>query len=395
MLRAHLGITPTEEQRQICQLARSFAESELRPHAARRDREEATFDRAVVDQLGELGFLGMLIPEEYDGLGLDMLTYLYSLVEIAWGDPSVSVSISVHNSLPTQILLRHGTEAQKQRWLRPMARGELLGAFSLSEAGAGSDAAGLTAQARPDGDGWVLDGAKAWVTNGASADLVLLFARTDTPDDRRGSHGIGAFLVPTDAPGYCPGKKERKMGIRGSETVEVSLNDLHLGPEHLIGEPSHGFRYALAALEGGRLGIAAQAVGIARAGLDHALRYAEERSQFGAPIRDFQGIQFKLAEMGRRYETALAILERAALAHEAGDPRSRRLSSTAKLTASESAVWIARQAVQVFGGYGYSREYPVERLFRDSKITEIYEGTSEIHRWIIAGQLYRERDEVL
>lgn len=392
MLDAPLGIALTEERRQICELARSFAESELRPHAERRDAEEDRFDRDVVDKLGELGFLGMLVPEEYDGLGLDMLTYLYSLVEIAWGDPSVSVSMSVHNSLPTQIVLRHGTEDQKDRWLRPMARGELLGAFSLSEAGSGSDAASLTAQANRDGDDWVLEGSKTWITNGASADLVLLFARTDTPGDRRGSQGIGAFIVPTDAPGYRPSKKEKKMGLRGSETVEVALEGLRLGPEHLIGEPDQGFRYALAALEGGRLGIAAQAVGIAKAALEHALRYAEERSQFGEPIRAYQGIQFKLADMAERYESALAMLERAGRAYSAGDHRSRRLSSTAKLVASEAAVWVSRQAVQVFGGYGYSREYPVERLFRDSKITEIYEGTSEIHRWIISGQLYRERD---
>lgn len=392
MMDAPLGIGLTEEQRQICDLARSLAESELRPHAARRDSEEDVFDRAAVDRLGELGFLGMLVPEEYDGLGLDMLTYLYVLVEIAWGDPSVSVSMSVHNSLPTQILLRHGTEEQKDRWLRPMARGELLGAFSLSEAGSGSDAASLTSQATREGEGWVLEGSKTWVTNGASADLVLLFARTDSQEDRRGSGGIGAFLVPTDLPGYRPSKKERKMGLRGSETVEVALEGLRLGPEHLIGEPDRGFRYALAALEGGRLGIAAQAVGIAKAALEHSIEYAAERCQFGSPIRDFQGMQFKLADMARRYETSLAMLERAGQAYAAGDARSRRLSSTAKLAASEAAVWITRQAVQVFGGYGYSREYPVERLFRDSKITEIYEGTSEIHRWIIAGQMYRERD---
>ena len=392
MLQATLGIDLTEEQRQICELARSFAESELRPLAARRDEEEDRFDRAAVDKLGQLGFLGMLVPEEYDGLGLDMLTYLYSLVEISWGDPSVSVSMSVHNSLPTQILLRHGTEEQKERWLKPMARGELLGAFSLSEAGSGSDAASLTSQATREGEHWILEGAKTWVTNGASADLVLLFARTDTPDDRRGTSGIGAFIVPTDTPGYRPSKKERKMGLRGSETVEVALEGMRLGPEHLIGEPDSGFRYALAALEGGRLGIAAQAVGIAKAALEHALDYSEERSQFGARIGSFQGMAFKLADMAQRYESALATLERAGRAYSMGDPRSRRLSSTAKLVASEAAVWIARQAVQVFGGNGYSREYPVERLFRDSKITEIYEGTSEIHRWIIAGQLHRERD---
>ena len=391
MRRSHAGARLSEEQRQILILARSFAERELRPTAEARDEDEDSFDRAPVDKLGELGFLGMLIPEEYDGLGLDMLTYLYVLEEIAWGDASVAVSMSVHNSLPTQTLLRHGTDDQKDRWLSPMARGEILGAFSLSEADAGSDAVAITSQAVRDGDGWRLDGAKMWVTNGASADVVLMMVRTDEPQDRKGSRGIGAFLVPTDAEGYIPGKKEPKMGLRGSETVAVSLQGLRLGPEHLIGEPGLGFRYALEALEGGRLGIAAQAIGIAEAALDYARDYAEEREQFGRAIKNFQGIQFKLADMATRVEAARGLLYRAALAYDADELRKRKLSSMAKLNASEAATWVTRQALQIFGGYGYSREYPVERLFRDAKVTEIYEGTSEIHRMIIARELYLER----
>ena len=333
----------------------------------------------------------MLIPEACDGLGLDMLTYLFALEEIAWGDASVAVSMSVHNSLPTQTLLRHGSEEQKERWLKPMARGELLGAFSLSEAGSGSDAGSLQAQAIRDGNDWIVSGEKLWVTNGASADVALLMVRTDTPDDRRGTRGIGAFLVPTELEGWVPAKKERKMGLRGSETVAVSLEELRLGPEHLIGEPGRGFSYALEALEGGRLGIAAQAIGIAEAALDHARDYAGEREQFGRPIKDFQGIQFKLADMATRLEAARGLLYRAAQAYEADEPRKRKLSSMAKLFASEMATWVTRQAVQVYGGYGYSREYPVERLFRDAKVTEIYEGTSEIHRLIISRELYLER----
>ncbi|MFQ5690239.1 MAG: acyl-CoA dehydrogenase family protein [Gemmatimonadota bacterium] len=387
------GLCLSEEQRQVLQLARDFAVERLRPGAEARDRNEMSFDRAVVDEMGSLGFLGMLVPPEYDGFGLDLLTYLYALEEIAWGDPSVAVSMSVHNSLPTQILLRYGSEEQKQRWLAPMARGELLGAFALSEANSGSDAASLTTQAVRDGDGWVLNGSKMWITNGASADLVLTFARTDTPEDRRGSRGIGAFLVPTDVDGWRPGKKERKMGLRGSETVAVALDDLRLGPEHLVGDPMRGFRYALEALEGGRLGISAQAIGIASAALDHALDYADVRRQFGSRIRDFQGMQFKLAEMSTRLEAARALLERAARSHMADDRRRRRLSSNAKLYASRSAMWICREAVQVLGGYGYTREYPVERLFRDAKVTEIYEGANEIHRVIVAQQLYRERGD--
>ncbi len=391
MRRSHGGTGLTEEQRQILEVARDFARDVLRPGAGRRDESEGTFDREPVDRLGELGFLGMLIPEEYDGLGLDMLTYLFALEEIAWGDASVAVSMSVHNSLPTQTLLRHGSEEQKERWLKPMARGEMLGAFSLSEAGSGSDAAALKAQAVRDGDGWRLSGEKMWVTNGASADVVLLMARTDRPEDRLGTRGIGAFMVPTDAPGWVPGRKERKMGLRGSETVAVALEDLRLGPEHLIGDPLLGFHYALEALEGGRLGIAAQAIGIAEAALDHARDYADEREQFGRPIRGFQGIQFKLADMATRLEAARGLLYRAALAYEMDQPRRRKLSSMAKLFASETATWVTRQAVQVYGGYGYSREYPVERLFRDAKVTEIYEGTSEIHRLIISRELYLER----
>lgn len=391
MRRSHGGTLLTDEQRQILDFAHAFARDVLRPGTEERDAREDRFDREPVDRLAELGFLGMLIPEEYDGLGLDMLTYLFALEEIAWGDASVAVSMSVHNSLPTQTLLRHGTEEQKERWLKPMARGELLGAFSLSEAGSGSDAAALQARAVRDGDGWRLSGEKMWVTNGASADLVLLMARTDAPEDRQGTRGIGAFIVPTDTPGWVPGRKERKMGLRGSETVAVALEDLYLEPEHVIGEPGLGFHYALEALEGGRLGIAAQAIGIAEAALDHARDYADEREQFGRPIRSFQGIQFKLADMATRLEASRGLLYRAAQAYEADEPHRRKLSSMAKLFASETAMWVTRQAVQVYGGYGYSREYPVERLFRDAKVTEIYEGTSEIHRLIISRELYLER----
>jgi len=391
MRRSHAGTRLTDEQREILLLARRIAREELRPGAQDRDDREDSCDLEPVRRLGELGFLGMLIPEAWDGLGLDMLTYLYVLEEIAWGDASVAVSMSVHNSLPTQTLLRHGTNEQKERWLKPMARGELLGAFSLTEADAGSDAAAIVSQATRDGDGWRLNGAKMWVTNGASADVVLMMVRTDDPTDRKGSRGIGAFLVPTGADGYIPGKKERKMGLRGSETVSVTLQDLYLGPEYLIGEPGNGFRYALEALEGGRLGIAAQAIGIAEAALDYSRDSAEERVQFGRPIKDFQGLQFKLADMATRVEAARGLLYRAALAYDADEVRKRKLSSMAKLVASETATQVTREAVQVFGGYGYSREYPVERLFRDAKVTEIYEGTSEIHRMIIARELYLER----
>jgi len=387
------GIDLPTESAQIIQLARQFAEERLRPTAEDRDRNEDRFDAEIHAELGELGFMSMRVPEEYGGLELDFLTYLYVLEELAWGDAGVAVSVSVHNSLPVAILVNRGSPEQRARWLPSMARGEALAAFSLSEAGAGTDAAALRAQATRVDGGWELSGEKMWVTNGASAQLIFLFARTDTPEDRRGGHGIGAFVVPQGTPGLVAGKKERKMGQRGSETVSLSLDGVRLSDANLIGEPGRGFSYAMEALETGRLGIAAQAIGIASAALDHAFDYAAQRKQFGRAIRDFQGIEFKLGDMGARLEAARGILERAARAQMADDPRRRRLSSAAKLFASETAMAVTREAVQVFGGYGYSREYPVERLFRDAKVTEIYEGTNEIHRVIAARQLYRERGD--
>jgi hypothetical protein len=377
----------TEEQQQIRDLAREFAENELRPHAEEWDRE-AHFPREVIQKLGELGFLGMLLPEHYDGLALDTLAYVVALEEIARGDASVAVAMSVHNSLPTQMILAHGTDAQKERWLGPMARGEMLGAFSLSEPDAGSDAAGMSAHARKVDGGWILNGAKAWVTNGGFGDVVVTMVRTDAADDRRGAKGIGAFIVPTDSEGYSVGKKEDKMGQRASETVGISFHEMFVADDQLLGDSSQGFIYALQGLDSGRLGIAALAVGIAQAALEHALAYADERRQFGQPIRGFQGMQFKLANMAVRIEAARALLHRAAAAKDAGEPVSR-LSSMAKLFASEAAMYVTTEAVQVFGGYGYVKEYPVERLFRDAKVTEIYEGTSEIQRTVIARELYR------
>ncbi|MFL5540424.1 MAG: acyl-CoA dehydrogenase family protein, partial [Longimicrobiaceae bacterium] len=252
----------TPEQEQIRELAREFAENELVPHAAEWDRE-STFPREVIDKLGELGFLGMLIPEEWDGLGLDTLSYLVALEEIGRGDASVAVAMSVHNSLPTQMILANGSPEQKERFLRPMARGELLGAFSLSEADSGSDAAAMQAQARRVDGGWVLNGAKAWVTNGGFGDVVVTMVRTDQPSNRRGSRGIGAFIVPTDTQGYSVGKKEDKMGQRASETVGVAFEEMFIPDEQVLGDPDHGFIYAMQGLNGGRMGIAALAIGIA------------------------------------------------------------------------------------------------------------------------------------
>src|SRR5436309_10360097 len=376
----------TETQRQIVELARDFARTRIEPFAAEWDRR-AHFDRAVIDELGRLGFLGLSVPEEYDGMGLDTVTYLLALEEIAAADASVAVSLSIHNAIPATMLIRHGSAAQKQRWLKPMARGELLAGFAMSEAEAGSDAAALRTQAARDGEGWVLSGAKAWATNGATADLMIIMVRTDRPGARRGAKGISTFIVPTDAAGYRPGKPEDKLGLRASNTVAIALEDVRLPADHLLGEEGLGFVYAMEGLDVGRLGIAIQAVGIARRALEHALAYCAERRQFGRPLREFQAVQFKLADMATRVEGARALAHAVAARKDRGEEITMQ-ASMAKLFASETAMWVTTQAVQLFGGYGYMRDFPVEKLFRDAKVTEIYEGTSEIQRIVIARGLY-------
>jgi alkylation response protein AidB-like acyl-CoA dehydrogenase len=378
----------TEEQREIQRTAREFAAAEIAPHVAQWD-EDAYFEPTLPRKFGELGFLGMLLPEEYDGLGLDTLSYLVALEEIAAVDASSAVMMSVHNSLPTQMLLRHGTEAQKERYLKPMARGELLGAFALSEPDSGSDAGSLRTQAVRDGDHWVLSGTKAWVTQGDSADVILAMARTDSADARRGSKGISTFVVTPDLPGFRVGKKENKMGLRASPTVQLSFDEMRVPAENLVGEEGRGLTYALGSLDHGRLGIAAQSIGIARAALDAAVRYAGERRQFGRAIRDYQAIQFKLADMAMRITASRALLHAAAAAKDRGE-RVTQYSSMAKLMASETAMFVADEAVQIHGGYGYIKDYPVERYLRDAKVTEIYEGTSEIQRVVIARELYAD-----
>jgi alkylation response protein AidB-like acyl-CoA dehydrogenase len=381
------SLTPlTEEQLEVQRLARDFAREEITPHAARWDRE-SHFEPSLIRRLGELGFLGMLIPEEHDGLGLDTVTYLIALEEIAAADASVAVMMSVHNSLPTQMLLRWGTPEQHERFLRPMARGELLGAFALSEPDAGSDAAGLRAQATRDGDDWILDGTKAWVTSGSHAGVIIAMARTDSPDDRRGGRGIGAFIVTPDLPGFSVSKKEDKMGLRASPTVQLRFDGMRVPASQVLGDPARGYGYALQSLEGGRLGIAAQALGIARAALDHSVAYAAERRQFGKAIKDFQAIQFKLSDMATRVASTRAMLHATAAAKDRGEVVTQ-YAAMSKLMASEAAMWATQEAIQIFGGYGYVTDYPIERLFRDAKVTEIYEGTSEVQRIVIARELF-------
>jgi len=378
----------SEEQSEIQKVAREFAATEIAPHSAEWD-QKAYFEPSLVGKLGELGFLGMLLPEEYEGLGVDTSTYLVALEEIAAVDASVAVMMSVHNSLPTQMILKFGSDSQKERFLKPMARGEILGAFALSEPDAGSDAAALSTQAEKDGDGWVLNGTKSWVTNGNTAGAILAMARTDTSDTRRGAKGIGAFIVTPDLPGFNVGKKEDKMGLRASPTVQLTFDNMRVPVENLLGDEAQGFIYAMQSLDNGRLGIAAQAVGIARSALEHSVAYAAERKQFGAAIREFEAIQFKLADMALRVTASRTLLHAAAAAKDRG-ANVRQFSSMAKLMASETAMWVTTQAIQIFGGYGYIKDYPVERLFRDAKVTEIYEGTSEIQRIVIARALYEQ-----
>ncbi|HLU24311.1 MAG TPA: acyl-CoA dehydrogenase family protein [Longimicrobiales bacterium] len=375
----------TEERQQVRELARQFAESELRPHVEQWDRDRR-LDPGVLEQLAELGFFGMRVPEEYGGMGFDLGMYVAVLEELAWGEPSVALTVSIHSAFAVGLLLAHGTEAQKREWLGRLASGEVIGCFALSEAGAGSDAAAVETRAWRDGDGWVLSGEKKWVTNARLAGLGLVVART--AEDPAGgeqpkSRGLSVFLVPMDSPGVEIGERKTTMGLRPIEVGDVRFRDVRVPGDALLGEEGRGFALAMEALDVGRLGIAAQAVGIAQAALEHARSYADEREQFGRKLREFEGIQFKLADMATRVAAARALLEAAS-----AEPSTSR-SAMAKLFASETAMWVTTQAVQVFGGYGYMRDYPVEKLMRDAKATEIYEGTNEIQRVVIARGLYR------
>jgi len=377
--------TATDVRDQVVELAREFAREKVEPFAAEWDRT-SHFPRDVLDELGKLGFWGMCTPEEYEGMALDTLTYLMVLEELSAADAALAVSIGIHNAIPTTMLVKHGTPEQKERFLKPMARGEMLAGFALSEPEAGSDAASLRAQAVKDGKDWVLNGAKAWATNAGTADLMMIMARTDSPNARRGAKGISTFIVPTGTKGYNPAKPEDKMGLRASNTAGIELNDLRLPAAQLLGDEGMGFVYAMEGLDAGRLGIGAQGVGIARRAIEHCLKFTAERQQFGKPIGDFQAVQFKLADMATRTEAARALAHRAAARKDAGEDITLHASMT-KLFASETAMWVTTQAIQLFGGYGYMRDFPVEKLFRDAKVTEIYEGTSEIQRTVISRAL--------
>lgn len=383
------------EQIEIRALAREFAENEIAPHAERWDAERG-LPPEIFAKLGELGFLGMLIPERYGGLDLDIPTYLLVLEELSRADASVGLAVAIHNGPVPGVLLGHGSDAQRDTWLPRLASGEVLGAFALTEPGAGSDAGAMDTTAVREGDGWSLTGTKTWVTNGARAGLVVAFART-------GEGGIGCFLLEPSIEGYRVERNVRTMGHRASETVDVRLDGVRLAQDRLVGEPDRGFAYALESLVLGRAGIAAQALGIAQASLDHATDYALERHQFGKALAEFGATQAKLANMAARIAAARA------LTREVGERLQRVRAGTpdlavgadalavhaagAKLLASEAAMYASDEAVQIFGGYGYMRDYPVERLMRDAKGTEIFEGTSEIMRIVISRDLIRAAEE--
>jgi butyryl-CoA dehydrogenase len=369
----------TEQQRMIKELAADFAAREIAPIAAQIDEEER-FPSEVVKKMGELGFLGMNVAEKYGGAGLDMVCYVLAMEEISKACASSGVIMSVNNSLVCWPIETYGTEEQKVKWLTPLAKGEKLGAYCLSEPGAGTDAAAQTTTAKKDGDTWVINGMKNFITNGANADTLIVFAHTNPELKHK---GILAFIVDAESEGFSVIRKEEKMGIRASDTAQLAFDNVRVAADQQLGPDGAGFKVAMSTLDGGRIGIASQALGISAAAYEAALAYSKEREQFGRPISSFQAIQWKIADMATRLDAARLLTYRAAWAKDQGG-RYTEESAMAKLYASEASHFITNEAVQIFGGNGYSKEYPVERHFRDAKITEIYEGTSEAQRMVIS-----------
>jgi alkylation response protein AidB-like acyl-CoA dehydrogenase len=374
-----------ETQLLIQETARKFAEEKLAPSAIERDEKEL-FPYDAVREMGELGFMGMMVPEEWGGSGLDTVSYVLALVQISRVDASAGVIMSVNNSLVCYGINRYGSDEQKQRFLRDLATGRKLGAFALSEPEAGSDASNQRTVAVKDRDSYLLNGTKNWITNGSTADLVIVMAATDKS---LGPKGISTFVVEKGTPGFSVAKKEKKLGIRSSDTVSLSFEDCRVPATNRIGSEGDGFKFAMSTLDGGRIGIAAQALGIAQASLDASLQYSKTRKAFDQPIAQFQAIQFKLADMATNLEAARLLTLRAAQAKDEGQ-HFGPAAAMAKLYASKVAVQSALEAIQIHGGYGYVQEYQVERYLRDAKITEIYEGTSEIQRIVIARSMLKD-----
>lgn len=374
----------TEEQQMMRQMVREFAANEIAPFVEHMERGE--FPRPILKKMAELGLMGITVPEQYGGAGMDFTSYIIAIHEISKVSATVGVILSVHASVGTNPILYFGTEEQKQKYVPKLASGEYLGAFCLTEPGAGSDAASLKTTAIRDGDHYVLNGSKVFITNGGEADTYIVFARTNP--EEKGSKGVSAFIVEKHTPGLVIGKDEKKMGLHGSRTVQLSFEDMRVPAENLLGQEGDGFKIAMANLDSGRIGIAAQSLGIAEAALEHATNYAKERIQFGKPIAEQQGVAFKLADMATNVEAAKLLVYRAAFLRSNGMPCGKE-ASMAKLFASKTAMENAIEAVQIFGGNGYTEDYPVERLFRDAKVCEIYEGTSEIQRLVISKHLLR------
>jgi len=378
----------TDDQREIQSLAREFAQAEIEPNASEWDRAHG-FPRELFGKLAELGFMGVCIPEEFGGAGADFLSYVLVLEELSRADAGVGVTVAVHTSAVTLPILGFGTDEQRSRYVPPLARGEAIGAFALTEPEAGSDAGSLRTAATADGDGWTITGSKQWITNGGFGGTVLVFARTDP--ETPGPKGVSAFILDGDQVRVT--REEEKLGLNSSSTADLAIEGARVGRDRLLHEEGKGFNVAMSTLDGGRIGIAAQAVGIAQAAYDVAREYARERRQFGKPIADFQAIQWKLADMATEIDAARLLVHRAAWLKQEGRPHAEA-GAKAKLFASEVARRQTAEAIQVLGGYGYTKEFPVERYYRDAKITEIYEGTSEIQRLVIARSILglRERE---
>ncbi len=372
----------TEEQMMIREMARDFATEQLAPNSEEWDRE-CRFPKEAIDAMAQLGMMGMMVPPEWDGAGTDTVSYAMALEEIAAGDGSVSTIMSVHNSVGCMPVLRYGTDEQKERFLKPLARGEMIGAFCLTEAHAGSDASAIKTKARKDGNKWVIDGSKQFITNGSTAGVALVFAVTD-PD--AGKRGISAFLVPTDTKGYVVERIEKKMGLNASDTCALRFEGVEVTPDLMLGEEGQGYKIALSNLEGGRIGIAAQALGIARAALDYAVGYAKERPAMGQPIMQHQAVGFRLADGATKLHAARQMILHAAAMKDAGQPCLTE-ASMAKLFATEMAEVVVSDALQTLGGYGFMKDFPLERMARDVRVTKIYEGTSDIQRMLIARSL--------
>ena len=372
------------QQELMQQLMRSFAENEVKPLAAEIDETEQ-YPRGTVEKMAKNGMLGINIPAEYGGAGADSLSYVIAIEELAKVCATTAIIMSAHTSLCCGPILSFGTEEQKQKYLIPLAKGEMIGAFGLTEPNAGTDSAAQQTTAVLDGDHFVLNGSKCFITNGGQADVYIIFAMTDKS---KGNRGISAFIVEKDFPGFSIGKIEHKLGIRASSTTELIFEDCIVPKENLLGELNKGFKIAMQTLDGGRVGVAAQALGIAEGAFNETIKYMKERAQFGKPLSAFQGLQWMVADMKCDIESAKLLLYRAAMAKDSGKPFSMD-AAMAKLRCAETAMSVTTKCVQLHGGYGYIREYPLERMFRDAKITEIYEGTSQVQKMVISGQIFK------